>query len=553
VNLAGRDLKTGDSGDDVRELHTELNSLGYTVPQSDQQGASFGAGTNAAVRQFQTDHSLPATGTVDTATAAAMSSVIRGSTYTVTGTVTSSVSAGVNKLTVELVDKNVGGDVALTSGSTDASGSYIVKAFITAASLLARRKTSPDLQVRVSTGSSVLAVSSVRYDAPLAITLDVALPADTVGLPSEYETLTASMAEAYAGKLGALVENDARQDITYLANKIGLDARLIALAALADQSASITVPTTPAPAVAPAPAAVSASPSPTVTAAPTAASQPAAPPASVAPPQPTAAPAPTTPPPATAPTPTAPQSTAAPATATAPQLTAATAPTPAAATAPASAAPPPPTTLKAEFYYALFRAGLPTDAATLLQASATTVEAIWQEAITAGVISQSLKGEVAGAVTTFQTLSAANGLDTKPTVGVSTLRQMLAPSLPGATQQAQFALLYARYSDNPTLLWTNVQAAFGAVIAHRRRRSGPPGVGAHRQGEGEAKDPQGRRDGATYACYRPRDGETDGEGGRGEAERAGAARSRYAERRGDAVLHGRADGQLRSGISGHCR
>jgi Neuraminidase-like domain/Putative peptidoglycan binding domain/Salmonella virulence plasmid 28.1kDa A protein len=472
VNLAGRDLKTGDSGDDVRELHTELNSLGYTVPQSDQQGASFGAGTNAAVRQFQTDHSLPATGTVDTATAAALSSVIRGSTYTVTGTVTSSVSAGVNKLTVELVDKNVGGDVALTSGSTDASGSYIVKAFITAASLLARRKTSPDLQVRVSTGSSVLAVSSVRYDAPLAITLDVALPADTVGLPSEYETLTASMAEAYAGKLGALVENDARQDITYLANKIGLDARLIALAALADQSASITVPTTPAPAVAPAPAAVSASPSPTVTAAPTAASQPAAPPASVAPPQPTAAPAPTTPPPATAPTPTAPQSTAAPATATAPQLTAATAPTPAAATAPASAAPPPPTTLKAEFYYALFRAGLPTDAATLLQASATTVEAIWQEAITAGVISQSLKGEVAGAVTTFQTLSAANGLDTKPTVGVSTLRQMLAPSLPGATQQAQFALLYARYSDNPTLLWTNVQAAFGAVIAHQLQLDG---------------------------------------------------------------------------------
>ena len=131
---------------------------------------------------------MPATGIVDTATVTAIDSVILGSTYTVTGTVTSPVSAGVNGLTVEPVDKNVGGDVAMASGATDAGGGYSVKVFITAASLRARRKSRPDLQVRVSTGVSVLAVSSVHYGAPLTVALDVALPADLSGLRSKYET-----------------------------------------------------------------------------------------------------------------------------------------------------------------------------------------------------------------------------------------------------------------------------------------------------------------------------------------------------------------------------
>ena len=43
-----------------------------------------------------------------------------GSTYTVTGTVSSPTSASVVGLQVQIVDKNVGGDVVLTSATTDA-------------------------------------------------------------------------------------------------------------------------------------------------------------------------------------------------------------------------------------------------------------------------------------------------------------------------------------------------------------------------------------------------------------------------------------------------
>ena len=74
-----------------------------------------------------------------------------------------------------------------------------------------------------------------RYNASANETLDVALPPNIAALPSEYETLVGAIAVNYSGKAGDLQENDKRQDITYLANKSGWDARAVALAALAEQ------------------------------------------------------------------------------------------------------------------------------------------------------------------------------------------------------------------------------------------------------------------------------------------------------------------------------
>jgi hypothetical protein len=81
--------------------------------------------------------------------------------YTASGTVWSAASAGVGGLAVELVDKNVGGDVMLGQTTTDASGAYTLSVEITAASLASRRKTKPDLQARVSTGKAFVAASDV--------------------------------------------------------------------------------------------------------------------------------------------------------------------------------------------------------------------------------------------------------------------------------------------------------------------------------------------------------------------------------------------------------
>ncbi|HWS86526.1 MAG TPA: neuraminidase-like domain-containing protein [Pyrinomonadaceae bacterium] len=154
-----------------------------------------------------------------------------GGRYLVEGSVVSPDRGGVGGLRVLVVDKNVGADVTLAETETDDRGRY--SASYTAAAL--RGKQRPDLQARAYSGRAFLAASAVRYNAGGSERLDVRLPAASAAVPSEYETLTRSLSAHFGGRLGDLEETGERQDITYLANKTGWDARAVALAALADQ------------------------------------------------------------------------------------------------------------------------------------------------------------------------------------------------------------------------------------------------------------------------------------------------------------------------------
>ncbi len=156
-----------------------------------------------------------------------------GGIYKVTGTVTSPDRPGVGGLRVQIADKNVGEDVALAETVTDERGRY--QTSFQAPSLHERGKKQPDLQARAYVGQSFLAASEIRYNAAPNETLNVKLPANSTELASEHETLTRAIAAHYKGPLSDLKESDDRQDITYLANKTGWDARAVALAALADQ------------------------------------------------------------------------------------------------------------------------------------------------------------------------------------------------------------------------------------------------------------------------------------------------------------------------------
>ena len=247
------------------------------------------------------------------------------------------------------------------------------------------------------------------------------LPADAP-LPSEYETLTATLAAAYTGPLTALQENAQRQDITYLGNKTGWDARIVALAASAAQFSQVPAP----------PAGIS-SPAPTPTPAPPPTGTPSGPPIA-APPTGTLSPVLVAAPPA---------GTLPPVAVAAPPAGGAAAPTaPAAPAAPAGAVIPP------EFYYALFRAGLPANADLLYRASPQSVQAVWQQAIAGGVIPASLQAEIPAALATYQTLSATNALSAKSLIGVSALKDMLQVSLTDPKQQQQFAQLFVQHQGD---------------------------------------------------------------------------------------------------------
>jgi hypothetical protein len=56
MNLQGRNLQQGLTGDDVRLLHTELALLNFCIPDTERL---------AAIQQFQKQRTLPITGIVE--------------------------------------------------------------------------------------------------------------------------------------------------------------------------------------------------------------------------------------------------------------------------------------------------------------------------------------------------------------------------------------------------------------------------------------------------------------------------------------------------------
>ena len=128
--------------------------------------------------------------------------------------------------------------------------------------------------------------------------------------------------------------------------------------------------------------------------------------------------------------------------------------------------------LQPEFYYALFRAGLPASPDTLFQTDPGTVQAVWQQAAAQGVIPQSLAGDIPGAVQSFQTLSAARVLSAAPAAGISTLQEMLQPTLPEAFQQRQFAQLYAQHQGDWASFWPAAEQLFGAAATAQLQMTG---------------------------------------------------------------------------------
>jgi hypothetical protein len=178
--------------------------------------------------------------------------IVGSAPYVVSGRVTSVDRARVGNLRLDVVDKNVAApDVVLSVGETDFDGAYTIRYPVDL--VLAQGKAAPDIQVRAYAGPTFLAGSDVRYNATSQSTLNINLPSAVSGtLPSEYETLIAVLARNYKGKLADLKESGDRQDITYLANKTGWDAKAVAAAVLADQFSAGSTDAAGAPTIPPA-------------------------------------------------------------------------------------------------------------------------------------------------------------------------------------------------------------------------------------------------------------------------------------------------------------
>ena len=55
-------------GNQVKTIQTNLAKIGFTIPAGETNQTMFGAGTEAAVKQFQAQAHLPVTGVIDAGT-----------------------------------------------------------------------------------------------------------------------------------------------------------------------------------------------------------------------------------------------------------------------------------------------------------------------------------------------------------------------------------------------------------------------------------------------------------------------------------------------------
>jgi hypothetical protein len=370
-----------------RPTAEELAGLAEKVRQERAQ-ARFADATRQLVRYFQIQQHLgdQLAGVVESKTAAALNAALDSlgmpdlpPSFVVSGRVYSTERAGIGGLQIQVIDRNVGGDITLAEGVSDDAGSYRLSYPLD--KITQQGKIVPDIQVRVAEGTTVLGVSEVRYDATPDETLDIVLPVTaTSALLTEHAALTGAIARHYTGRLADLQESaepTGRQDISYLANKTGWDARAVAMAALADQFSAGTV-------------------------------------------------------------------------------------------GPAGAAP----AIPPEWFYALFRAGLPADEAILYSADAATVKSIWMQAIDDGVIPDSLSSSLTDVVPQWERLGAQRSLTAPVPAGVSSLKELLSASGLTDSQQQEFATLYAVHRNDVPGFWTAVGQATTADTAARLQVDG---------------------------------------------------------------------------------
>jgi hypothetical protein len=184
-----------------RPTAEELQSLAEKVKHERTQ-SKFGEATRQLVGYFQIQQHLgdQLAGVVETKTAAALNAVLDrlgvltpATSFIASGRVYSEDRAGIGGLRIQVVDRNVAGDVTLAEGTIDAAGRYTVT--FPPDNIIQQGKTAPDIQVRVSDGTTVLGASEVRYDATPEETLDVLLPVTaSSALPTEHATLTGAIA-----------------------------------------------------------------------------------------------------------------------------------------------------------------------------------------------------------------------------------------------------------------------------------------------------------------------------------------------------------------------
>jgi hypothetical protein len=134
-----------------------------------------------------------------------------------------------------------------------------------------------------------------------------------------------------------------------------------------------------------------------------------------------------------------------------------------------------PSAIPAAFYYALLRAGVPADPASLHGLSPAKATQVWRDAVKTGVIAPSLADQIPRAEAAYVQLSATTALTRAAVPGSSNLSELLEVSLGDNAESKQvFATLAVQ--DSGPKFWSAVAEKLGKDTARRLRLDGKLGL-----------------------------------------------------------------------------
>jgi hypothetical protein len=234
----------------IANLHEALLFLDIRVDAVEVQNIQYGDSTRKLIMTLQRKLQLTeADGFVGAITAARLNDLLKekgafndDSNFKISGRVYTNAGVPVAGIKAGAFDKQLSGDVALGEASTDRKGNYSITYKKPAAG-----KESPDIEVQAfdsvagAAARKVIGRSAIKYNAGASEIIDVMIIAANVQPVSEYERLVKDI-QPLLGQTAIkdIEETKDKQQVTYLSNKTGWDARMVAMAAQANKIGTLT-------------------------------------------------------------------------------------------------------------------------------------------------------------------------------------------------------------------------------------------------------------------------------------------------------------------------
>jgi hypothetical protein len=211
----------------------------------ERKESTYGKATTAIVRIFQVQQKLgdQPNGIVEDATAKKLNQILielkaftekpgeddetgNDSLYNVRGTISDNRGAPLSGYVAELFIVTIGSGTSAGRAITGKNGEYNIYYKV------AGNKPDPDIEVRVyeKRGRKVIGTSAVHFNASPNETLDIIVSGDKIKKDTEFGMVLNEI-KPHLGrlKLSELKEDENNQNITYLSNKTGWDARIVAM------------------------------------------------------------------------------------------------------------------------------------------------------------------------------------------------------------------------------------------------------------------------------------------------------------------------------------